>query len=416
MSTTGNISHAYLDIFEQYVEESSFLWLMRSIAVDQPHYNMADLRALENRLQNHIDGLMTSIDVAWEVCEKALELNGPGEVFTSAIVAFKSHDHLKIQKVVESGLANEETVKGLISAIAWLPSQISHPWIQRFLTSKDINHKYLAIAICSIRRENPGEFLTKFLQREDCMQHERLYSRCLRIIGELKRHDLVTELNKGHSSDNNNIVFWSSWSGILLGDKNLVRNMESHIFHKSPYQDRALNIAFRVLPIDLARTWISRLSGDAEHMRTVIKATGILGDPHAVDWLVLKMRETKFARLAGESFTMITGIDLEHNSLNQPAPTHYTPIPSENYEDGNVAMDEDENLPWPNYELIANTWKQYSNQFTKGQRYSLGKEINSSILTQHIQNTYQRQRHAAALELALLDVNSYLVNTKAKVI
>ena len=415
MNTTSNLSHAYLDIYERYVDEASFLWLMRSIAVNQPHYNVADVQALEVRVQAQLDGLMTSIDIAWSLCEKALELNGPGEVFAAAIVAFKSHDAAKIQKVVDAGLVSDATFKGLTSAIAWLPSKVSYPWIQKFLISKDLNHKYLAIALCSIRRENPGEYLGKFLEREDCLQHEKLYTRCLRIIGELKRHDLTPVLNKAIESKDKNTAFWASWSAILLGNKTLVQKMEPYIFTASPHQDKALNIAFRVLSINDARSWITRLSGDAQHIRSVIKATGILGDPHAVDWLILKMREHKYARLAGESFTFITGIDLEKNQLNQDAPEHYEPIPNENAGDEIVAMDDDEKLPWPNATAVASIWKQTGGQLTKGQRYLLGKEINASNLITHIQNAYQRQRHAAAMERALLNVTQVLQNTRAKV-
>ena len=415
MNTTANTSHAYHDIYERYVEEASFLWMMRSIAVDQPHYTPADVQVVDNRVQTQLDGLITSMDTAWEVCENALELKGPGEIFAAATVAFKSHDAHKIQKVVDAGLATDATFKGLISAIAWLPSKVSYPWIQKFLTSKDINHKYLAISLCSLRRENPGEFLDKFLKRKDCVQHEKLYARCLRLIGELKRQDLISEIKSAETSDNATVKFWALWSAVLLGNKENITNMEPYIFNASPHQQRALDITFRVLPIAQARSLISRLSSDKDHMRSVIKATGILGDPHAVDWLILKMRETGYARLAAESFTLITGIDLEIKQLNQDAPEQYHPIPNQNADDDTVAMDDDENLPWPNPTLVATWWQQYGNQFSKGQRYLLGKENTATNLSSHLQHAYQRQRHAAALELALIDPGNVLVNTRFKV-
>ena len=415
MNTTRNTSRAYLDMYERYVDEASFLWIMRSIAVNQPHYNLADVKALEERVQKELDGLMLAIDTAWEVCEQALDLNGPGEIFTAAIVAFTSHDAVKIQKVVDAGLVSDVTFKGLSSALAWLPSKISYPWMQKFLISKDLNHKYLAISLCEIRRENPGDYLNTFLQREDCLQHEKLYTRCLRIIGELKRHDLAPALNKAMASDNDNIAFWANWSAMLLGNKTVVNKMEPYIFKPSPHQERALNMAFRVLSIDDARHWITRLADDPQNSRSVIKAAGILGDPHAVDWLILKMRETPHARLAGESFTLITGIDLAQNNLTQEPPANYEPLPNENADDGHVAMDEDEHNPWPNATLVEAYWISIQGRFVKGQRYLLGQDINAANLSQHLQNACQRQRHAAAMEWALSDVSQVLPNTRAKV-
>jgi uncharacterized protein (TIGR02270 family) len=128
------------------------------------------------------------------------------------------------------------------------------------------------------------------------------------------------------------------------------------------------------------------------------------------------MREPKYARLAGESFTFITGIDLEKNQLTQDAPEHYEPIPNEDAGDEIVALDDDENLPWPNATAVATMWKQSCGQFTKGQRYLMGKEINKANLVNHIQNAYQRQRQAAAMELALLDASQILQNTSARVL
>jgi len=80
-----------------------------------------------------------------------------------------------------------------------------------------------------------------------------------------------------------------------------------------------------------------------------------------------------------------------------------------------VTMDEDEYLAWPNAALVAARWQKTVGQLTKGQRYLLGKEINTSNLLEHLQTAFQRQRHAAAMELALLDASRVLTNTRAKV-
>ena len=66
-------------------------------------------------------GLMASTEQSWLTCLDALELNEPGEIFTAAILAFRCHDVKKIQTVVEAGLTNNETEKGLVSALGWLP-------------------------------------------------------------------------------------------------------------------------------------------------------------------------------------------------------------------------------------------------------------------------------------------------------
>ncbi|MDH5179168.1 MAG: TIGR02270 family protein [Gammaproteobacteria bacterium] len=404
---------AYRDLYEQAVIESSFLWILRNMALTQPHYTVQDVRELESRIDSHLDVLMTSLELGWEACESALELEEPGEIFTATVIAFRSREMTSIQKAVEVGLSNEECTKGLISALGWLPEHLVNPWIERFLAGKDKRHKFLGIAACSVRRHDPGEMLTNILQRDDCKEDTRLYSRSIRLIGELQRKDLIPFLNMAVTSDDENIKFWAVWSSILLGNKKAVKFLEPFILTEGPHHLRALSLAFRVLPIEHARSLISKMSKNDKLNRSVIKAVGILGDPHAVNWLISRMKEKELAKLAGESFSMITGLDLEQAQLSIEPPDQEIAIPSDDPDDENILMDEDENLPWPDMNKIAMLWKQYGNNFSSAQRYFMGQPILAEFLKNRIMNGYQRQRHAAALELALLGMDSQLINTHA---
>lgn len=406
--------NAYREIYEQFVDNASFLWVLRSIAVEQPHYYVADIHELEQRIEAQLDGLMTDVEAAWEICLQALELEEPGEVFTATVIAFRSHDVLKIQKTIETGLSNNETAKGLISAMGWLPGKLVHPWIKKFFTSKDLNHKYLALAACSVRRENPGEYLNKILDRDDCKQHEKLYARALRLIGEIRRLDLMPHLSEAINSEQDAISFWSNWSAILLGNRTAVTNMEPYVFKTGLYQINAINIAFRVLSIEQARNWISKLSANQDQSRAVIKATGILGDPHAVNWLIGKMSEPANARLAAEAFTIITGIDLEQYHLVAEVTPALVEQPNNDTDDDDVSLDEDENLPYPDADKVATIWMNHGQNFIAGQRYFLGRPISVDWLKNKRITGNQRQRNLADLELNLLG-DTPLYNTRARI-
>lgn len=406
----------YKDIYEQFVDEASFLWVLRSVAVEQPHYNTASLHELEHRIDAQLDGLMTALEDAWDICLEALKLEEPGEVFTSTVIAFRSHDMAKIQKAVEVGLSNDEAVKGLISALGWLPGKLVHPWIKRFFSSKDLDHKYLALAACSVRQENPAQHLNQMLGRDDCKEHEKLYVRALRLIGEFKRQDLMQVLSEAAKSDSENIQFWSAWSAILLGDRAAVDQLEPFIFKNGPNQVKAIDIAFRVLPMEQARNWITRLVEDKQQIRAAVKATGVLGDPHAVNWLIGNMQDIEIAKISAEAFSFITGIDLEQNQLVLENPPGIAPQPNDDVEDNDVSLDEDEDLPWPEVEKISKIWINEGKNFVSGQRYFLGQAIRPEFLNDKLTNAYQRQRHAAALELSLLDSTIPLQNTRARAI
>jgi uncharacterized protein (TIGR02270 family) len=406
----------YRHIYEQYAEEASFLWHLRSIVVDQPHYRIPELAALEQRIEAQLDGLMTSPEESWQLCEPAMESQDPSNIFAASVLAFRSLDVTKIQRAVEGGLANEKGCKGLVSALGWLPGRLCHSWIKKFLTSKDFEHKYLAVAACSVRREDPRDYLTNIFQRPDCLAHKRLYARALRLVGELKRHDLMPALRIAMRAEDPGIRFRAHWSAVMLGDKSVVGELEPFVLAESSYQKSAIEVAFRCLPVNEGRAWISRLAGADGQIRNVLKATAILGDPHAVNWLIAQMQNPALSRLAGEAFVAITGIDLgEHHLVLRDLPNLEQQFPNDDPADEDVAMDEDENLPFPDYAKVAAVWQKYSNRFNPGQRYLLGKPVSIESLGSILQERGQRLHHAAAMELALANPSQLFVNTRAKV-
>jgi len=328
----------------------------------------------------------------------------------------RTHDAAKIKQAVNAGLTSSAATKGLVSAMGWLSNDIVKPWIERFINGKDMQHKYLGIAACSVRRIDPGEVLTTILKREDCTQNVNLHARALRLVGELRRQDCLPFLNNAIKSENKTIQFWANWSALLLGQHASTDNLKSYVFKSNEFQDKAIQPAFRVLNIDTAREWISELSNEEKQVRAVIKAIGVLGDPHAINWLITKMENPLYAKLAAESFTYITGVDFANNNLSITEPHEYPTIPTDNLDDEFIALDEDENLPYPDVEKVKQIWQKYGQKFIDGKRYFMGQLITPELLKERLQNGTQRQRHAAALELALSDNTLPYINTHARVL
>ncbi|MDA7746352.1 TIGR02270 family protein [Psychromonas sp.] len=406
----------YRDIYEQFCTDASFLWLLRSIVVDQPHYNLSDLAGLEQRIDAHLDGLMTNVDTGWAACKAALEFEEPGEVFTAMVIAVRSHDVNKIKHAVTVGVKSTRNMAALTSALGWLSDELSLPWIQRFLNGKDMEHKLLGISSCSIKRHDPAEMINKILSKNTCLDDIVLYSRTIRLVGELRRQDCMPALSVAKKHANPQVIFWAHWSSILLGDKSSLMSLKSFVFDTtSEFHDLAIQIVFRKLTIENARMWISQLAKDSAMNRTVIKATAVLGDPHAVNWLIEQMRDNKLAKLAGEAFVLITGSDLQVNQLTMVTPSSHPLYPNDDSDSEDVGLDEDENLPHPDINKVTALWRSIGTNFIVGQRYFMGKSISINWLQYIINNGTQRQRHSAALELALISPNGKFPNTRAKV-
>ncbi|WP_028877413.1 TIGR02270 family protein [Teredinibacter turnerae] len=399
-------------VLEQHVEDAAFLWVLRSAAVDQPHYLTSDIEALEQRLNANLDGIVASLQRSWPLCCEATSFEEGGEAFVLAVTAFRSLEFEKIKFAVDFGVSNPNTFRGLVSALGWLPGSLCHEWVKKFFSSKELVHKYLAIAACSVRRENPGDYLIRILERDDCCAHDLLYCRSLRLIGELKLSQCVSFLEKGLEADSKSVRFWSIWSSILMGRRHLAVLLEDYVMSDNLFRAQALQLAFRTLPLEVAKTWISRLSQDEANLRWVIQATGILGDPHVVPWLLEMSKNPRYARIAGEAFGHITGIDLESHDLSITVPD-ITEFEADAEPD---EINADENLPWPSYEKLSAVWQKYGHSFSVGKRFFMGKALEKCDFRDTIVSGYQRHRRAAALELALANPEQVLVNTSARIL
>lgn len=361
MSEVAKQPHPFLDIFAEFVDNAAFLWVLRHRQSQEPHVFPEHIRDLDERIQANLDGILVSLDDAWDLITQAADqFPQGGEAFVMAASAFASGDVAKIQQATEFGLSSPETFKGITSALAWLPGAKIHPWLKQFLASKNLDHKYLAIAACCLRREDPALYLTQMIQRDDCRAQVNLYARCLRAIGEFNRQDLAAELLPALNHEDAGIKFWALFSSALLGKLANAELFKPYILAENPWREKALPIALRCAPLTLARQWIGELV-EAGELRTAIRACGFLGDPLALEWLVGQMANPELARIAAEAFYLITGLVYASET---PGELHTQD------DEFTAAMLYDENIPWPNPAGLSASLAQ--GQWTPGERYFIG--------------------------------------------
>jgi hypothetical protein len=76
-------------------------------------------------------------------------------------------------------------------------------------------------------------------------------------------------------------------------------------------------------------------------------------------------------------------------------------------------MDEDENLPWPDPQLIEAWWHREQGAFQSGQGYFLGQPLSEHRYLQALTEAQQRQRIVAACGLARQHPTEALFPTSA---
>jgi uncharacterized protein (TIGR02270 family) len=233
-------------------------------------------------------------------------------------------------------------------------------------------------------------------------------------VGELGRIDLLPAVEPCIRADDPQPRFAASWATALLAGKPEALSALAAIAQSgSRYREPAVETVMRRAEPSAAKVWLRRLAQEDATRRLAVQGAGAIGDPAEIPWLVDQMRTAELARVAGESFTTITGVDIAYQDLEGERPNGFESGPTEDPADEDVQMDPDENLPWPDPTLILKWWQLNKSSFQSGTRYLLGKPITIERCQQVLRIGRQRQRAAAALELAMRKPGTPLFEVRA---
>lgn len=401
-----------MDVITQHAEEAAFLWILRDEAVLAPNYSLKDLAELDERLEANLDGLRVAQDKGWEVCEEELSFKEPGEVFTAGVLAFESKNPERIQKLLDIGSSEPDLERSLISALGWIPFDQAEVIIKKLLFSDSSEIRRTGIAAYAVHRTDPGPPLLQLISDSDI----RVRARAIKAAGELGRHDLIPKILYKIQDKNEECRFYAAWSAARLGNRTspVFSALKEIAEADNSYSECALDIALRCMTIREAKDWLQYLKSKLEKMRLVAIGAGVIGIPDLIGDLIKLMEIEEIARVAGEAFSMITGIDLAYEDLDGDQPENFKSGPMEEEEkDEDVTLDPDEDLSWPVPDLVNKWWNQNKRKFKPGKRYLRGKEINSESLKDALVYGNQRQRAAAALEVALTEPMKPLFEIRA---
>jgi uncharacterized protein (TIGR02270 family) len=293
-------------IIDQHAEEAAFLWLLRHNAIYAPHYSLKDLAKLDGRVEAHIDGLRIAGDYGWEVCRDNLQAKEAGEVFAAAVLALEGAVAERINAVYQVVETVPETSSGLVSAFGWVEPHNLQGKVNGLLVSEKPLWRQVGIAACAIHRVDPGRFLDQAIQDDN----PQLRARALRAAGELGRTDLKLVVLE-RVSDPEPAGFWSAWSAALLGDRGKALNsLQNKILEGTEFSLDAMQVVFRVADLQQSKEILKVLVQSQDRLREAIIGIGVSGDPSYIPWLIKQMALPKLAKIAGEAFTFITGVDI----------------------------------------------------------------------------------------------------------
>lgn len=383
------------------IDKIRALWKKRQIGIEAPYFSLTDLASLDHHLNEQLDTLRQDSARYWATLEQ--RFNGPqyqsSDIFPAAVLAFNESASLNWRDFLLELIGSEEQlITTLIETLSWLPLNSIKEHLLHFLATKNPLHQRIAFTICTHHRADAGDYLIAALQSDDT----ELRACALRAAGEIGRPDLLPSLRQHLTEQVPEWRFWAAWSAIRVGERGQATTeiLGEFSLADSPLRQHALFLLPRVLDAAQWQCWRETIKDQAPNSRDPIISIGAAGDPWQIPWLIEQMSNPELMRAAGEAFTLITGLDLvehqldrstESNSINDKTPMR--------------------GLPWPDPDAITAWWQTHQTCFQRGIRYLLGHPIASDHCLHVLVNGYQRQRAAAAMELALIQTGMPLFAT-----
>jgi uncharacterized protein (TIGR02270 family) len=386
---------------EQHAEELAHLWDVRQRAVDAPHYDAQDLRALDRRVRAHLEALLYLGAAGETAVAGALEQTGgaPGELFAATLLALAGNSSRLHGLTSPLGLHGGEGLAARVGALGWLPTRRVLHALRVYLGSEDARVRLVGVSGAGLHRLDVDAGLARLLAEEP---EPRVRARALRNAGEMGRRDLLGPILAVAEEGEDDCRFWGDWAAALLGDGAARQRMAQWATGSPSVAGHALGIAAPLFgPVSL-EDLLAALPDSPHGERLRVMAAGWSGLPMVVDWLLDQMDRPHLARLAGEALALLLGLDLEGEGLEAESPG------------GEIADDDpDADLRWPAPERVREWWRGNRARFDPSLRYLAGRPREPAMLGEVLRIGSQPQRALAARVRSLLAPGTPLVNVGA---
>ncbi|NML18278.1 TIGR02270 family protein [Azohydromonas sp. G-1-1-14] len=397
-------------VVQQHAEDCAHLRHVRSVLVRAPHVRLRHLRRLDDRIAAHLDGLVVAGAYGRRLCTEALASPGAGAVFAAAVLALGERDQPALERLLAVAAEVPDARRGLLSALGWLSAGSLQGTVQALLLAPDASRRALGLAACRLHGVDPGAPLLAALRGEAPV----LRAEALRTAAVLGRADLLEHALA--ALDDAEVGPQAAWAACLLGDRGpALRRLAALAQGEEPAAEAALGLLLQASAFAAAQELVAALSQRARQApalrRRLVRAVGVLGDVRHLPWLIGLMDDPALARLAGEAFSLVTGADLADLDLERRPPVP-AGGPSGDPRDDDVALDEDESLPWPDRERVQRWWEARASSLAPGRRVFMGEPPSAQQAARVLREGTQRQRLLAARALVLLEPGRALFNVR----
>lgn len=298
-----SIRSFHIELYQEYLEEASFLYEQRLTLFDDPEITWLDIKDFEDRFEPHIDGLVVGEELALEGCKQQAREGDFGELHAAVRVFCRQNQKDLVLKIIE-GLDPKDTEK--ISAVSdalkyELPASWQNEFIQ-MLSNGDQKLIPIIARVAGYQRLAAGKELFQALQRNDLASLPVI----IWALGRIREKDICAILSRDYLQHEEESISAASALALLrMGEQSVLdqclQNVQSHNW---PLLPLGLGGSRSSVPVLLNRASTDKVSADC------LISLGLLGDITSIDILFPHLANDKLAESAAIALNLITGAEL----------------------------------------------------------------------------------------------------------
>ncbi len=289
-------------LYEEHIEEASFLYEQRLTLFDDPEITWQDIEDFEERFEPHIDGLVVGEDLALEVCKQQASEGDFGELHAAIRVFCRQNQkELVLQILQELDPEDAEKMQAVSDALKHeLPGEWHEEFVQ-MLSGGDQKPIPILANIFGFRRLKAGTNLLKALETSPIDSLPKVIWALGRLGEQAARRPFLRYL----AHEDESVRLATALTLLRLGEEQTINQCMQH----APSQ----NWPYIPLGLGGSRSAVNALmekakAGNAEG--NCLIALGLLGDIWAISTLVANLARQELARTAAVALNLITGAEL----------------------------------------------------------------------------------------------------------
>lgn len=299
---TTSIRQFRIELFQEHLEEASFLYNQRLAYSHDPELTWRDLDGYEARFDAHIDALVVGTDLALEVCKEHCASGDFGELH-AALCVFCRHDRSDLAYAVLQDIdyGDKEVTQAVIDALKTQCPEAWHDDLIRIMLGRCKELIPILASVLAYRRVRIEEPLLRVLKACPSEDLERV----IWALGRIGSHQCRAALNEYLRSDDADIAAAACRSLIRLGDYHAIRHGLLVAQMKS-WPVPALGVGGNHAAVNV----LSDLAKGPQVTEDVLLALGLLGDLGSVTIIFNCLTNSDCATAAATALQTITGAAL----------------------------------------------------------------------------------------------------------